>query len=104
MRATNNDRLIYIRELVQNLTDCAVDTLAGYEVEETICEEIAEILYALSEDVDGEVSASGLSRRVFYSHGMPVYECKEGGWWLNHPQRGHDASRALTEESEGGEW
>lgn len=104
MSVTNNDRLIYIRELVQNLTDCAMDTLAGYEVEETICEEIAEILHALSEDVDGEVSASGLSRREFYSHGMPVYERKEGGWWLNHPERGHSTGQASFEEADGGEW
>lgn len=104
MSATAEDRLIYIRELVQNLTDCAMDSLAGAEVEESVCEEIGEILYALSEDVDGEVSASGLSRREFYSHGMPVYERKEVGWWLNHPERGHSTGRPSFEEADGGEW
>lgn len=104
MSATVEDRLIYIRELVQNLTDCAMDSLAGAEVEESVCEEIGEILYALSEDVDGELSASGLSRREFYSHGMAVYERKEGGWWLNHPERGHSTGRPSFEEVNGGEW
>lgn len=104
MSATAEDRLIYIRELVQNLTDCAMDSLAGAEVEESVCEEIGEILYALSEDVDGELSASGLSRRQFYSHGMPIYERKEDGWWLNHPERGHGTGRPSFEEADGGEW
>lgn len=58
MNVTVEDRLIYIRELTKNLTGCAMDTLAGAEVEESVCEEIGEILYALSEDVDGELGPS----------------------------------------------
>lgn len=104
MSVTVDDRLIYIRELTKNLTGCAMDALAGAEVEESVCEEIGEILYALSEDVDGELSASGLSRRQFYSHGMPIYERKEDGWWLNHPERGHGTGRPSFEEADGGEW
>ncbi|MER0073074.1 hypothetical protein ABRP53_07030 [Corynebacterium marquesiae] len=104
MNVTVEDRLIYIRELTKNLTGCAMDTLAGAEVEESVCEEIGEILYALSEDVDGEASASGLSRRQFYSHGMPAYERKEDGWWLNHPERGHGIGWPSFEEADGGEW
>lgn len=104
MSVTVEDRLIYIRELVKNLTGCAMDSLVDAEVEESVCEEIGEILYALSEDVHGEVSASGLSRRQFYSHGMPVYERKEGGWWLNHPERGHSTGRPSFEEVDGSEW
>lgn len=93
MSATVEDRLIYIRELVHILTDCAQDALINSGMDDAALEPVCDILDGLTSTVDSETHAAGmltaetnplfngtayaqsqqLCRREFYSNGAPVY-------------------------------
>lgn len=105
MQPTYADELIYLRELVHDLTDCAEDTLLANTNDWELAEHIGDVLRALREQVDsrlvnmrlleertltaptGEVYTTTPGRRVYYSTGIPVYSREDGCSWLNKPEK-----------------
>lgn len=123
MSATVEDRIIYIRELVHNLIDCAQDTLSANGVEDAALEPVDDILSSLARAVDDEALSAGLlsaqpnplfnelpyapvlqlCRRKSYSNGTPVMgNDGRGAVWLNHPEHGPAKGRPRLEVVDGG--
>lgn len=123
MNVTVEDRIIYIRELVHNLVDCAQDTLSANGVDDAALEPVDDILSSLAHAVDNELLSAGLlraqpnprfnelpyvpvlqmCRREFYSNGTPVMsDDGRGAVWLNHPEHGLTNGRPRLEVVDGG--
>lgn len=105
MQPTYADELIYLREMVHNLTGCAEDTLSANTDDWELTERIGEILRDLRENVDsrlvtmrlledrnltaptGEAYTTTPAQRVYYSTGIPVYTDDDVCLWLNKPEK-----------------
>lgn len=123
MNVTANDRIIYIRELVHNLVDCAQDNLMLSGLDDAALEPVCDILDGLTSAVDNEALSVGLlsaqpnplfnelpyapvlqvCHRKFYSNGTPVMgNDGRGTVWLNHPEHGPTNGRSRLEVVGGG--
>lgn len=123
MSVTTNDRIIYIRELVHNLVDCAQDNLMLNGLDDAALEPVCDILDSLTSAVDDEALSAGLlsaqpnplfnelpyapvlqlCRRKFYSNGIPVMGTDDrGSVRLNHPEHGPTDGRPRLEIVDGG--
>ncbi|MEK0021880.1 MULTISPECIES: hypothetical protein [unclassified Corynebacterium] len=93
MNVNANDRIIYIRELIHNLVDCAEDNLILSGLDDATLEPVCDILGSLVSAVDAELRDAGLltvqpnpefeglsdgpvwqvCHQRHYSNGQPVY-------------------------------